>query len=415
MSTQKQIQPGEKIPLKLTAAERKLILDDLLCLDQDYEQIIRETPTGKPVMMTLDDLYDFGSYFAAEFNNCKDRKQQKKLDIIFKKIQQLLDTYINEEPSSILKIEDAHKIRMISDQAVQIANFAGATLVAAEQLRIKTKPLENFCLEPGQRDVLLLIPGLSKRVKNKLMKEKPLTVAEIASMMLSLAEDLLDGGAQKQVALLLVARHLMDQLEEGIMAKAEQLENLEAESRPKANSDILYQFKITLLGIEPAIWRRIQVQDCTLDKLHEHIQTAMGWTNSHLHQFEIKGERYGDPDLLDDGFGDFHCFDSTDIILSQILPQTKKRFSFKYEYDFGDGWEHEVLFEGRPPLEKNRKYPLCLEGEQACPPEDRAGSGAMRTTWRLWPTRSMNVTKSSWNGAVLLSQTSSIPNEQPGR
>ena len=77
MSTQKQIQPGEKIPLKLTAAERRLILDDLLCLDQDYEQIIRETPTGKPVMMTLDDLCDFGSYFAAEFNNCKDRKNKR--------------------------------------------------------------------------------------------------------------------------------------------------------------------------------------------------------------------------------------------------------------------------------------------------------------------------------------------------
>ncbi|MFH1304708.1 MAG: plasmid pRiA4b ORF-3 family protein, partial [Planctomycetota bacterium] len=372
MPTQKQIQPGEKIPLKLTAAERKLILDDLLCLDQDYEQIIRETPTGKPVMMTLDDLCDFGSYFTAEFNNCKDRKKQKKLDIIFKKIQHLLDTYIDEEPPPILKIEDAHKIRMISDQAVQIANFAGATLVAAEQLRIKTKPLENFCLEPGQRDVLLLIPGLSKRIKNKLMKEKPLTVAEVASMMLSLAEDLVDGGggAQKQVALLLVASHLMDQLEEGIIGREEQLEDIKSQPRQKPNPDLLYQFKITLLGIEPPIWRRIQVQDCTLDKLHEHIQTAMGWDNMHLHQFEIKGERYGDPDLLDDGFGAFHCFDSTATILSQILPRTKKRFSFKYEYDFGDGWEHEILFEGRPSPQKKRKYPLCLEGEQACPPED---------------------------------------------
>jgi|TARA_R110000868_G_scaffold398614_1_gene671887 hypothetical protein len=99
---------------------------------------------GKPVMMTLDDLYDFGSYFSAEFNNCKDRKKQKKLDAVLKKIQRLLDTYIDEEPPQILNIENAHKIRMISDQAVQIANFAGATLVTAEQLRIKTKPLETF-------------------------------------------------------------------------------------------------------------------------------------------------------------------------------------------------------------------------------------------------------------------------------
>lgn len=88
---------------------------------------------------------------------------------------------------------------------------------------------------------------------------------------------------------------------------------------------------------------------------------------------KLRGERYGDPDLLDDGFGDFYSLDSTATILSQILPKTNKRFSFKYEYDFGDGWEHEILFEGQPPLEKNRKYPLCVEGEQACPPEDIGG------------------------------------------
>jgi hypothetical protein len=138
-------------------------------------------------------------------------------------------------------------------------------------------------------------------------------------------------------------------------------------------SDLLFQFKIMLLGAEPPIWRRIQVQDCTLDKLHEHIQTAMGWTNSHLHQFEIKGERYGDPELLDDGFEDFECVDSTKTLLSAILPKTGKRFAFKYEYDFGDGWEHEVLFEGNPSADPKAKYPLCVEGERACPPEDCGG------------------------------------------
>lgn len=140
-----------------------------------------------------------------------------------------------------------------------------------------------------------------------------------------------------------------------------------------AKTGIIYQFRITLLGANPPIWRRIQVENCTLDKLHEHIQTAMGWTNSHLHQFEIKGERYGDLELLDDGFEDFECVDSTKTLLSTILPKTGKRFDFKYEYDFGDGWEHEVLFEGTPPVDPKAKYPLCLEGERACPPEDCGG------------------------------------------
>jgi hypothetical protein len=138
-------------------------------------------------------------------------------------------------------------------------------------------------------------------------------------------------------------------------------------------SERLYQFKITLLESQPPIWRRIQVKDSTLDKFHERIQTAMGWTNSHLHQFEIDGERYGDPELLDDGFEDFECVDSTVTKISEIVPKNGKRFQFKYEYDFGDGWEHEVLFEGCLKAEKGGRYPVCVEGERNCPPEDVGG------------------------------------------
>ncbi|QDU26351.1 Plasmid pRiA4b ORF-3-like protein [Anatilimnocola aggregata] len=135
----------------------------------------------------------------------------------------------------------------------------------------------------------------------------------------------------------------------------------------------VYQFKITLRGIKPAIWRRIQVENCTLERLHEHIQMAMGWTNSHLHQFEIAGRYCGDPDLLEDLFEELDFLDSTQTLISQILPPTKKKFAFKYEYDFGDGWEHEILYEGSVLAEAANKYPVCLAGERACPPEDVGG------------------------------------------
>jgi len=79
-----------------------------------------------------------------------------------------------------------------------------------------------------------------------------------------------------------------------------------------------------------------------------------------------------DPNLWD---AEFDLVDSTKTNLSQILPTTGKRFAFKYEYDFGDGWEHEVLFEGTPSVDAKTKYPLCLEGERACPPEDCGGIG----------------------------------------
>ena len=135
----------------------------------------------------------------------------------------------------------------------------------------------------------------------------------------------------------------------------------------------LYQFKITLLESKPQIWRRIQVKESTLDKLHERIQTAMGWTNSHLHQFDIDGERYGDLEMLDDGFGDFECVDSTITKISEVVPKAGTRFRFLYEYDFGDDWKHEVFFEGCLRTEKGRRYPVCIEGERNCPPEDVGG------------------------------------------
>jgi hypothetical protein len=139
-------------------------------------------------------------------------------------------------------------------------------------------------------------------------------------------------------------------------------------------NDRLFQFKITLKEIQPPIWRRIQVKDGTLDKLHEHIQTAMGWTNSHLHRFKIGDKEYGDPDLLFDDVEPWGFEDSTSTKISEVLPRSGRRFLFEYEYDFGDGWQHDVLFEGCVQAERGNRYPVCLEGVRCCPPEDVGGT-----------------------------------------
>jgi hypothetical protein len=144
-------------------------------------------------------------------------------------------------------------------------------------------------------------------------------------------------------------------------------------SGPTPEAEQVYQFKITLLESHPPIWRRIQVQDCTLDKLHEHIQTAMGWTNSHLHHFRIGDQLYGDPMLMEEDLEDMDYKDSTTTRISDILPKSGRRFRFQYEYDFGDSWNHEVHFEGVVGAEPKVKYPRCPEGERACPPEDCGG------------------------------------------
>jgi hypothetical protein len=144
------------------------------------------------------------------------------------------------------------------------------------------------------------------------------------------------------------------------------------------HSQRLYQFKITLSGIQPLIWRRIQVKNCTLDKLHEHIQTAMGWTNSHLHHFRIDGKRFGDPLLMEEDFDEMNYQDSTITKIREVMPRGGKPLRFEYEYDFGDSWSHEVLFEGCPRAVAGFRYPVCVEGERACPPEDIGGTSGYR-------------------------------------
>ncbi len=99
----------------------------------------------------------------------------------------------------------------------------------------------------------------------------------------------------------------------------------------------IYQFKITLLDTKPKIWRRIQIPDCKLNTLHYHIQAVMGWENSHLHHFEIKGERYGIPEHLDYD-ADGSVIDSKKVMVSEIIPKDGKKIAFRYTYDFGDNW-----------------------------------------------------------------------------
>jgi hypothetical protein len=238
---------------------------------------------------------------------------------------------------------------------------------------IKAKAVERLPLSEEERTTVAHLPSLAAKPKKKLeQKAGSFTVAEVAGIVMAVADSFVDAEPRRQVALFLVARKLMDCLQANISRS-----NLRPAKTAKATraspADTVYQFKITLQESHPPIWRRIQVRDCTLDKLHEHIQTAMGWTNSHLHHFKVKDQLYGDPMLLQENFEDMEYEDSTTTRISDILPKAGRRSRFQYEYDFGDSWYHEVLFEGVVRADPKVKYPLCLEGERACPPEDCGG------------------------------------------
>jgi len=139
---------------------------------------------------------------------------------------------------------------------------------------------------------------------------------------------------------------------------------------PAPRTDVIYQLKITLEGVEPTIWRRIEVPDCTLDRLHDYIQVAMGWEDCHMHQFIVGKVRF----LVSEACDGDEDYDESWTLLSDIVPERSRKFRFMYEYDFGDGWRHEIAVERRAAPEAGVKYPRCVAGERACPLEDCGGA-----------------------------------------
>lgn len=141
--------------------------------------------------------------------------------------------------------------------------------------------------------------------------------------------------------------------------------------RQAVNKNDILQIKITLLDVEPPVWRRVLVPaSLPLRRLHETIQAAMGWLNQHLYEFRIGERRYGVPDPEDDGSGPTLANDNF-VKLSSLVEQGIDRFH--YTYDFGDDWRHTIVIEDVRPGEAGIDYPVLVEGVRRCPPEDCGG------------------------------------------
>jgi hypothetical protein len=139
-------------------------------------------------------------------------------------------------------------------------------------------------------------------------------------------------------------------------------------SRKKTSS--VFQLKVTLLHLDPPVWRRLLVPSgITLGQLHFVINEAMGWTCSHLHSFSLRDRTFGDPRLDEDGELDFE--DERKVKLDTLVGPGQ---GLRYEYDFGDSWEHDLLVETMLDADHRLHYPLCIGGARACPPEDCGGT-----------------------------------------
>lgn len=135
---------------------------------------------------------------------------------------------------------------------------------------------------------------------------------------------------------------------------------------------VVYQLLITLSEVTPPVWRRVLLtSDMSLHRLHWIIQAAMGWTNSHLHQFRIGEDVYTQPDFGLDEDEDYKIKNERTAKLGKLGLAPHSRFI--YEYDFGDGWHHEIEVEAVMKIDDRFSHPICTAGERACPPEDCGG------------------------------------------
>ena len=138
---------------------------------------------------------------------------------------------------------------------------------------------------------------------------------------------------------------------------------------PTPPEQLTLQLLVELDEVTPTVWRRILVPaGVRMSRLHDMIQAAMGWTNSHLHAFTVGDARFG------------MCFDEhpegeIDEQTMTVLQALRGHKRFAYEYDFGDGWEHAITVEAEFRTRHTLKFALCLAGENACPPEDSGGPG----------------------------------------
>lgn len=134
----------------------------------------------------------------------------------------------------------------------------------------------------------------------------------------------------------------------------------------------VYRFKITLKGIRPPIWRRIEVpENFTFYQFHRAIQSAMGWLDYHAHAFRFKqpGFRWpleiADAEILPDQLDE-----NKEVISRHFNMETRRA---EYVYDWGDTWKHTIELEKILPAEEGVAYPRCVKGRRACPPEDCGG------------------------------------------
>ena len=161
--------------------------------------------------------------------------------------------------------------------------------------------------------------------------------------------------------------------------------------------------EVHILDIEPRISRTLELpMALNLAQLHEVLQAAFGWTDSHMHQFNIGGLIYGAPEFDEDNLFDSRIFEATEVRLIDIhfpYDPDEKPVTIIYEYDFGDNWRHLLQLE-RIPRQEGIKYPRCINAARSGPPEDVGGTSGYADFLDAWldPSHDEHKAMRRWAG-----------------
>ncbi len=136
--------------------------------------------------------------------------------------------------------------------------------------------------------------------------------------------------------------------------------------------------RIELLEVAPLVWRRVLVPDqWTLASLHHYLQWVMGWTDTHAHEFEVSAGLVAPDWWIREAGSDEEASryrDERRVSVAAVVSGLGPRGEFEYRYDMGDGWEHRIVIESAPASRLgDLSLPVCVAGENACPPEDVGG------------------------------------------
>ncbi len=248
-------------------------------------------------------------------------------------------------------------------------NRVGSVETTSQPTLSLTRELLELKLSEGQCRTILMYAKLPAHLSERLAVNR--TVAKKTQFTLDELDELLDDietsvyrakGNEKQKVL-----RIVEKVSELLGSTIDPGEISEERLPKKMNT--AFQIKVTLMGIAPLVWRRIQTEDCTLAELHDLLQVTMGWEFEHLYRFIIGGVKYADLEMASQD----DAQDACDTNLSEILPAQNRRPRFHYEYDFGDQWMHQLVVEERFPPKQGVEYPTCVAGQRACPPEDCGG------------------------------------------